>query len=151
MASALSPSGSGIPCWEFHHPQSKPGSELSHCFLVDLGRRLIWVGEGHGWAYSNAGLYTYHLQSHRTTNRDFRLGAQRAKLTFFLRQKKAHCFSEARKQKCGPFIVVGYASYVQMNITSDIFKYLIQTLRFVVSAYIAACLAHSKHTIKSVT
>lgn len=92
LASALSPSGSGIPCWDFHHPQSKPGSEQSHCFLVDLGRRLIWVGEGHGWAYRNAGLYTYHLQSHRTTNRDFRLGAQRAKLTFFFKTEKGTLF-----------------------------------------------------------
>lgn len=45
--------------------------------------------------------------SHRTTNGDFRLGDQRAKVTFFFLGKKRHIvFSNARKQtKCGQFIV----------------------------------------------
>lgn len=55
LASALSPSGSAIPSCSFHDLQSKPGSEQSHCFLVDL-RRHIWAGRGHGWAYRNIGL-----------------------------------------------------------------------------------------------
>lgn len=51
------------------------------------------------------------FKSHRTTNRDFRLGAQRAKLLFFFfRRKKSHCFSKARKRtKYGQFVVGGYA------------------------------------------
>lgn len=54
-------------------------------FLVDLGRRLTWVGRGHGGAYRNAGYASLGscFMSHRTTNGDFRWGDQRAKLAFF--------------------------------------------------------------------
>lgn len=41
-------------------------------------------------------------QSHRTTNGDFKLGAQRAKLTFFFfKKRKGTCLTKPRKQNVG--------------------------------------------------
>lgn len=76
--------------------------------------------KGQRWAYRNVGLYTSsvsNLKSHKTTNGDFRLGSQRAKLTlffFFFPGEKGTCFSKARNKM---WAVGGYASHVQINIT----------------------------------
>lgn len=63
--------------------------------------------KGQRWAYRNVGLYTSsvsNLKSHKTTNGDFRLGSQRAKLTlfffFFPQERKAHVFQRL-ETKCG--------------------------------------------------
>ena len=62
MASALSPSGSGIPCWDFHHPQSKP-------LLPGGFREEIHSGRGGAWMGSrNVGLVIHPLsQASRVT------------------------------------------------------------------------------------
>lgn len=111
-----------------------------------LGRGGAWMGLQESWVIPPPS------QASRVTGpptKIFRLGPQRAKLTFFsFSRKKSHWFS--KETKCGQFIVRGYASRVQINIASDISRYLIQTLWFVVSAYIASCLTHSSHPIKCV-
>lgn len=87
------------PVLEFSQPTKQARFHAEPGFLVNLGMRLVWIGRRNGWAYRNAGLYipVSSFKSHRTTNRDFRLGAQRENLTLF--QERRGTFFQRLKSK----------------------------------------------------